>query len=118
MTDTTLFDAARPNPHGFRELTVAELDGKTADVRLIDVREPDEFVGELGHLPGAELVPLAGVPQASAAWDREQTLVMVCRSGGRSGQAAEFLVRQGFPRVVNLVGGMLAVQQAGLPTER
>lgn len=119
MTDTRLFDTALPNPNGFREITVGALnDDALAGVRLVDVREPDEYVGELGHLPGAELVPLATVPQAFTGWNPEQTVVLVCRSGGRSGQAAMFLTRQGFPRVINLVGGMMAVQQAGLPVER
>jgi rhodanese-related sulfurtransferase len=83
--------------------------------RIIDVREPDEFTGELGHIPGAELVPLATVERTAAAWDRTAPLIVVCRSGGRSGRAAQALIRAGFHRVMNLAGGMLAYRAAGLP---
>ena len=45
-------------------------------------------------------------------------MVLVCKAGGRSAQAADFLVRQGFTRVMNLTGGMLAVNAQGLPVVR
>jgi rhodanese-related sulfurtransferase len=115
----SLFDDARPNPAGFKDLSVAELPVPVpAGVKLIDVREPHEFVGELGHVPGATLVPLATVPAQAVTWDRAAEYVVVCRSGGRSSQAAQALVRAGFGRVMNLVGGMLAWNQAGRPTEK
>ena len=50
------------------------------EVRRIDVREPDEFIGPLGHLPGAELVPLGTLEAASADWPREHPLLLICRS--------------------------------------
>ena len=86
--------------------------------RIIDVREPDEFTGDLGHIPGAELVPLATIGQAAASWDRDKPMILVCRSGGRSGRAASALVAAGFRRVMNLTGGMLAYTAAGLPVAR
>lgn len=79
-------------------------------IRMIDVREPDEFTGPLGHLPGAELVPLGTVERASESWSREKPLLLICRSGGRSASAATALASRGFTRLYNLVGGMLAVQ--------
>jgi sulfur dioxygenase len=100
-----------------REIDPSEIDAFPS-ARVIDVREPHELIGELGRLPRAEPVPLATVPEAAAAWDREQIFIMVCRSGGRSGRAAEVLARLGFRRVINLRGGMLAVQAAGLKTTR
>jgi rhodanese-related sulfurtransferase len=119
LTAAALFEAAKPNPAGHRDLAPAELPlPLPADVALIDVREPHEFVGELGHIPGATLVPLATVPVQAASWDKAKTWVAVCRSGGRSGQAAQALTRLGFSRVLNLVGGMLAWNQAGLKTEK
>lgn len=115
----SLFDAARPNPAGYKDLSPTQLLlPLPAGVVLIDVREPHEFVGELGHVPGAMLVPLASVPAQAASWDRSAQYVMVCKSGGRSGQAAQALVRAGFGQVMNLVGGMLAWNQAGLKTEK
>lgn len=115
----SLFDAASANPAGFRELPVTGLPQPLpADVRLIDVREPHEYASELGHIANAALVPLATVPAQAAAWDKSKIYVMVCRSGGRSAQAAQALVRMGFGQVINLAGGMLAWSQAGLATER
>ena len=65
------------------------------DVRRIDVREPDEFSGPLGHLPGAELVPLGTLEAVARSWSRETPLLLICRSGARSGRAAGYLA----PRV-------------------
>ncbi|WP_434391582.1 rhodanese-like domain-containing protein [Melittangium boletus] len=79
-------------------------------VRYVDVREPDEFHGPLGHLPGAQLVPLATLEDTSAGWDREAPLLLICRSGNRSGRAARALAERGFRRLYNLQGGMLAVR--------
>jgi sulfur-carrier protein adenylyltransferase/sulfurtransferase len=102
---------------GYREVSPQALFAARGEVRLIDVREPDEYVGDLGHLEGAELVPLATVSACAATWDREAELVMICRSGGRSGRAAEQLVRAGFRHVMSLAGGMLAYRAAELPIE-
>lgn len=116
----SLFDStAKPNPAGHRDLEVTQLAlPAPPDVRLVDVREPHEFAGELGHVPGAALVPLASLPAQAMTWDKQTTYVLICRSGGRSAQAAQYLTRAGFARVINLVGGMLAWNQAGLKTER
>lgn len=85
-------------------------------VRLIDVRMPDEFNGELGHIDGAELVTLG--PQLVSflnGEDKNQEIVFVCRSGGRSGAAtAESLIR-GFTKTSNLIGGMIQWNRLGFP---
>jgi rhodanese-related sulfurtransferase len=87
---------------------------------VLDVREPEEFVGELGHIAGALLVPLDALerrlPKLTGYVDRE--LVVVCRAGARSRSAAAILHNAGFPRVCNLQGGMLAWTRAGFPVER
>jgi rhodanese-related sulfurtransferase len=85
--------------------------------RRIDVREPEEFTGNLGHVPGAELVPLATVEAAARDWDRAAPVLVICRSGGRSGRAASALRAMGFERVYNLRGGMLAYTDLMLPVE-
>jgi rhodanese-related sulfurtransferase len=87
-------------------------------LRVIDVREPGEFVGELGHIPGAELVPLGNLAKAAQSWDRNDEIVVVCRSGARSANAAVTLTRLGFSRVRDLRGGMLAYNAARLPVTR
>jgi glyoxylase-like metal-dependent hydrolase (beta-lactamase superfamily II)/rhodanese-related sulfurtransferase len=88
------------------------------EVSLVDVREPQEFTGELGHVPGAQLVPLATLLDAARTWDRDREIVLMCRSGGRSARAATDLAKQGFRHLYNLRGGMLAWNQAHLPVER
>jgi rhodanese-related sulfurtransferase len=86
--------------------------------RRVDVREPSEFDGILGHIAGTELVPQRTVEEAAARWPSGAELVVVCRSGGRSAKVAAQLARRGFTRVMNLSGGMLAWNEAGLPVER
>lgn len=85
-----------------------------AHTRRIDVREPVEFHGPLGHLRDSELVPVGGIELAAAYWDREQPLLLICRSGARSGRAAVALRRMGFKHLYNLAGGMVAVRTAAL----
>jgi rhodanese-related sulfurtransferase len=77
---------------------------------LLDVREPQEWAA--GHAPQAEHLPLDQVSPAAVPQDR--LVVAVCRSGNRSGKAADALAAAGV-RVHNLAGGMKAWAQAGLP---
>ncbi len=83
--------------------------------RLVDVREEDELHGPLAALPEIEHVPLGQLAAAAASWDRSAPVVLVCRSGGRSGRGATELLALGFERVASLRGGMKAVRalQAG-----
>jgi sulfur dioxygenase len=101
---------------GYAELDPMELP-QLAAARLIDVREPFEYEGELCHIAGSELVPLAGLEAAARHWDRGARIVMICRSGRRSAEGAAQLARLGFAHVYNLRGGMQAYRAAGLPTE-
>jgi len=118
MHDTTLFETATPTRGGYRDVYPEALHAARGAVRLVDVREPHELDDDLGHIAGIEHVPLATVAAAAATWRRDETIVLICRSGGRSGRAAEALVAAGFRRVMNLAGGMLAYRSAGLPVER
>jgi sulfur dioxygenase len=95
----------------------ALLDGPNPP-RLIDVREPNEWIGELGHIAGAELIPLGTVP-ANVAKVRGETreIVSICKMGGRATQAATFWAQQGLTVRV-LQGGMTAWNAAKLPTTR
>lgn len=74
--------------------------------QLVDVREVDEVAQ--GTLPEAIHIPLGDLPTRVGELDSTKPTLLLCRSGGRSGQAAEFLVQNGFEDVTNLVGGMLA----------
>lgn len=87
---------------------------------LLDVREPEEFVGELGHIEGSILVPMDSLerrlPKLGGYADRD--VVVVCRAGARSASAGAILQRAGFTRVYNLAGGMLEWIAARLPVQR
>ncbi len=89
------------------QLTPADV-SDLSQFRILDVREPKEFTGELGHLDGADLVPLATLARGVANWPRDARLLVVCRSGRRSNRACGELTRMGFTNVANLAGGMLA----------
>lgn len=75
---------------------------------IIDVREPHEW--EIGNLSshGARLIPLGEVPDRLGEIDRDEEIVLQCRSGARSARALQFLQAQGYPRLWNLKGGILA----------
>ena len=106
------------SPSGVPEVTCEWLAAHTDAGRLVDVREPNEFNNELGHVAGSALVPLATVTSAAEPWDRDAPVLLVCRSGGRSGKAALTLHALGFRKVVSLRGGMLAWNALHLPTVR
>lgn len=105
----------------FHQITPEQLHRRLAGPgrpRIVDVRETAELTSELGHIEGIEHVPLATVPAAAARWSRDEEIVVVCRSSGRSGQAAQHLAQQGFKNIHNMVGGMLAWNAAALPVRR
>jgi sulfur-carrier protein adenylyltransferase/sulfurtransferase len=115
----SLFDHAVPNAAGYRDIDPAEVRARAASARVVDVREPDEYAGELGHIDGAALVPLATLAAAAASWPRGEDVVLVCRSGARSGRGAAMLAQElGFARVMNLRGGMMAWNSASYPIAR
>ncbi|MFT4978094.1 MAG: sulfur dioxygenase [Myxococcota bacterium] len=94
---------------------VAENHGKDA-FRLVDVRQSAEYFGPLGHIDDTELVPLANLEAVAAGWAREEPVVVLCRSGGRSGRAASTLENLGFTRVASMAGGMNDWSTEGRPT--
>jgi len=72
---------------------------------IIDVREPNEY--QINRIEGSILIPLGDVPRRYAEFDPNQELIMQCKSGARSGRAADFLRSVGFKKVLNLKGGIL-----------
>lgn len=82
---------------------------------LVDVREQNEY-DEL-RAEGATLLPLSELESRFSELPKDRELVMICRSGARSARAGEYLMQNGYDRVVNLGGGTLAWAEAGLPTE-
>lgn len=89
-------------------ITVLELKARLdqgKDFRLIDVREPDEWAQ--GHLPDAELIPLSQFQQLGPQeLSPEETIILYCHHGMRSGRAQAFLKAQGYAHVINLAGGI------------
>jgi adenylyltransferase/sulfurtransferase len=81
-----------------------ELLSRGDEVLLIDVREPYEW--NAGHIAVAQHIPMQQIPQRIAELPKEREIVMICRSGARSASAQQFLLRAGFTKVRNLVGGM------------
>jgi rhodanese-related sulfurtransferase len=85
-----------------------------AGARVIDVRETDEYVS--GHVPGAVHVALGTVPDHVDVFrsPSDQVTYVICKAGGRSMRAAEFLAEQGVI-TVNVAGGTMAWIQGGHP---
>lgn len=83
--------------------------------KLVDVREENEW--REARIPGAMLIPLGSFAQRWHELPSKGTLVLQCRSGARSQQAAEYLLSLGRGEIVNLAGGIDAWARAGLPVE-
>ena len=113
------------------EISVSELNerlGSTEKPLLIDVRESDEFAE--GYIAGAVHVPRAVIERDlkadptraanahPAMADKNCAIAVYCRSGGRSALAAVALAEVGFTNVVNVAGGIMAWENAGLPVAR
>ena len=92
---------------GIWELSPQALEEAATNVQILDVREPAEFDGPLGHIHNAKLIPLGTLAKSADVLDRGRPVVAVCRSGGRSAQAVAILQKAGFDQVANLAGGML-----------
>jgi sulfur dioxygenase len=106
-----------------RQLTAEEVQaGTMRDLPplLLDVREPDEFTGELGHIPGSRLIPLKELSSRAEELGefKDREIIVICRAGVRSATAAAILTGLGFEHVSNLKGGMLDWNERGFPAER
>jgi rhodanese-related sulfurtransferase len=92
---------------GIWEVQPNWLEEHAGEVQIVDVREPDEFDGPLGHIEGARLLPLGSLLEKASLLEKGRPVVTVCRSGARSAQATVILGKAGFEKVANLSGGML-----------
>lgn len=101
------------DPHGLEEVRAERPDG----VQILDVREPDEFTGPLGHIRGAVLIPLGELADRAGELSKDKPVVAVCRAGSRSAQATTILQQAGFKDVANLTGGMLRWRAEGHAVE-
>lgn len=86
-------------------------------VNIIDVREPAEFAGPLGHIRGATLVPLGELAARATELPKDKPVVAVCRAGSRSAHATAILQKAGITDIANLPGGMLRWRAEGRAVE-
>jgi molybdopterin/thiamine biosynthesis adenylyltransferase/rhodanese-related sulfurtransferase len=96
-------------PDSQSETTVEELKqrlDRQEQVFILDVRNPEEC--QICRLPGSTLIPLPELPQRFRELDKDQEMVVHCKSGMRSAKAIQFLRQQGFSKLQNLKGGILA----------
>jgi glyoxylase-like metal-dependent hydrolase (beta-lactamase superfamily II)/rhodanese-related sulfurtransferase len=109
-------------PTGIPEVSVDEAKSMAEASRerlLLDVRQPEEYQGPMGHVPGAILIPLPELHARLREIEgyRDKLVIAICRTGARSASAAEILVSAGFRNVVNMAGGTLAWRSRGFPIE-
>jgi adenylyltransferase/sulfurtransferase len=91
------------------ETTVEELKARLdhgEKILILDVRNPEEV--QICRIPGTMVIPLPDLPRRYQELDRNQEMVVHCKSGVRSAKAIAFLRQQGFTRLKNLKGGILA----------
>lgn len=81
---------------------------------LIDVRTPEEFAS--GHIPGAVNISIDQLPQRLSEIPQDKPVVLYCRSGNRSNQAAQILARAGYSQIYDL-GGIITWAQQGYPIQ-
>jgi sulfur-carrier protein adenylyltransferase/sulfurtransferase len=97
------------SPVNNMEITAGELAeriGRGDQVLLLDVREPVEWT--LGHLENARHVPMRQIPTAMDSLPRDTEIIVYCRSGARSANVQHYLLNNGFTKVKNLAGGLIA----------
>jgi adenylyltransferase/sulfurtransferase len=106
-----------PAPSSVSDITVAELAAarrRGESPFLLDVREPHEWA--IGRIEGAEVIPLGELGRELDRLPRDREIVVYCKGGTRSTQGARQLAEAGFPRVSNLLGGILAWSREVDPT--
>jgi sulfur dioxygenase len=102
---------------GIWEIQPRVLEEHLGRVQILDVREPNEFTGPLGHIPGATLIPLGELSARLGELSGDRPIVAVCRAGSRSAQAITMLRKAGFTDLANLAGGMLRWRADGCTIE-
>lgn len=97
----------QPEP-SYRNITTTDVKARLERgeaVRLLDVREPEEYA--IARIEGSELLPLSQAPRWINALPRDQELIFFCHHGWRSQQIAVYLAEQlGFTLVSNMLGGI------------
>jgi rhodanese-related sulfurtransferase len=98
------------------EIDSESLQGRIAsgeDVLLVDIRTPAEIAQ--GAIPDAMQLPMHLIPIRISELPKDRDVVLYCRSGARSYQACAYMMQQGYDRVLNLRGGIIAWARHGYP---
>ena len=97
---------------------VQQLMEKDSTVFLLDVRTDEEYDSSTGHLRGSVLIPVQELAArlGELVPYKKSTIVVICRSGHRSGWATSMLRSQGYS-ALNMVGGMIRWNSEGRPVE-
>jgi rhodanese-related sulfurtransferase len=82
---------------------------------ILDVREQSEW--DQFHIPDAVLVPLGTLPDQLSKVPKDQTVIVVCRTGRRRAEGRDILLKAGYENVTSMSGGMTEWQAKGLPVE-
>ncbi len=96
------------------EITVAQAaEKRDQGAFILDVREPADW--QQFHIPGATLIPLGQLPNRLNEVPKDRPVVVVCRTGHRSGQGRDILLNAGFTQVTSMAGGMTEWQAQVMP---
>jgi len=120
LTSVSILPASAGEMKSVSALNAVGILASEPNVVVLDVRTQEEFVGPLGHLKGAELLPIQELHQRVGELQkhRNQKILVICHSGGRSSRATRFLAGKGF-NVVNVEGGMVEMNRIpSAPIER
>lgn len=94
---------------------ITEFEQADKDYYLLDVRTPGEF--NSGHIAGADNISSEVLMQNLSSIPTDKPIVLYCRSGNRSGTAAQQLKDAGFTEIYDIAGGTNAWSAAGLPLQ-
>ena len=97
-------------------ISAQDLHERMDELHVLDVRQPAEWAA--GHIPEAQFITGAELPERVAEVPEDRPVAVVCGSGFRSSAAASLLRNQGRKNVINVLGGMSAWNNAGYDTTR
>jgi len=95
---------------------VALMQSNPDNIQIVDVRQPQEVAA--GAIAGTENIPMVSIPLRANEISDDKQVVLVCRSGARSGQCTAWLMQNGKSNVHNLRGGIIAWANNGFQIER
>ncbi|SVD97370.1 uncharacterized protein METZ01_LOCUS450224 [marine metagenome] len=96
-----------------KQITAEAAFEKLNKLRIVDIRGHENYIGDMGHIPHSESLPLDILEHHTKNWNQFETLCIVCLNGERSPEAAQMLVDNGFVSVFFIEGGITAWKEKG-----